>query len=40
VLVETVMPERDSRMFPDARSGLEVPNNIVQYVLTTPTALS
>ena len=40
VLVETVMPERDNLMLPVARRGLVVPKMMVQYVLTTPIALS
>ena len=40
VLVETVIPDSESRMLPEANKGLVVPNVTVQYVLTTPMALS
>ena len=40
VLVDTVIPDKESRMLPEASRGLVVPKMIVQYVLTTPIALS
>ena len=40
VLVDTVIPDNDNLILPDANNGLVVPNIIVQYVFTTPIALS